>query len=332
MKFDERHLVQLAAVVEAGGVTEGAALLGTSQPAISRTLSIIEKRAGQPLFIAGRRPLQPTALGRQLAIHGKTILAASRKASETVASFRGGTSGRVRVGGVPFFMDAIISGVIASFQMQQPDIHFDQSYGHYNELVNSLLANEIDVAITPAGTQDISAELVFEPLISARNIVACNAAHPLLMKKKLTKADFVSCSWVAPLPGSPLMLDLTNILMTLGIGELAIRYAGGSLHSVVNYLAATQALAIMPLSVIHSLQQEMRITILPLNIPQPERMIGIVYRRQSDTDPVNRKFFTHLRANLINLARVVAKRDASIPWEYGPFMHVHYPDVYPPSA
>jgi DNA-binding transcriptional LysR family regulator len=332
MKFDERHLVQLAAVVEAGGVTEGAALLGTSQPAISRTLSIIEKRAGQPLFIAGRRPLQPTALGRQLAIHGKAILAASRKASETVASFRGGTSGRVRVGGVPFFMDAIISGVIASFQMQQPSIHFDQSYGHYNDLVNSLLANEIDVAITPAGTQDISSELVFEPLIQARNIVACNAAHPLLQKKKLTKADFISCSWVAPLPGSPLMLDLTNILMTLGIGELAIRYAGGSLHSVVNYLAATQALAIMPLSVIHSLQQEMRITILPLNIPQPERMIGIVYRRQSDTDPVNRKFFTHLRANLINLARVVARRDASIPWEYGPFMHAHYPEVYPPSA
>ena len=327
MKFDERHLVQLAAVVEAGGVTEGAALLGTSQPAISRTLSMIEKRVGEPLFVAGRRPLQPTALGRQLAIHGKAILAASRKASETVASFRGGTSGRVRIGGVPFFMDAVVSGIIASFQMQQPDILFDQSYGHYNELVSSLMANEIDVAVTPAGTQDISADLVFEPLIAARNVVACNAAHPLLTKKKLSKTDFVSCSWVAPLPGSPLMLDLTNILMTLGIGELAIRYAGGSLHSVINYIAATQALAIMPLSVIHSLQQDQRIAILPLNIPQPERMIGLVYRRQSDIDPVNRKFFTHLRANLINLARVVARHEASIKWEYGPFMHVQQPNL-----
>jgi DNA-binding transcriptional LysR family regulator len=322
MKFDERHLVQLAAVVEAGGVTEGAALLGTSQPAISRTLAMIEKRVGEPLFVAGRRPLQPTALGKQLAVHGKAILAASRKASETVASFRGGTSGRVRIGGVPFFMDAVVSGVIASFQMQQPNILFDQSYGHYNDLVSSLLANEIDVAVTPAGTQDISAELVFEPLIAARNVVACSAMHPLLMKKTLSKVDFVSCSWVAPLPGSPLMLDLTNILMTLGIGELAIRYAGGSLHSVINYLAATQALAIMPLSVIHSLQQDQRIAVLPLNIPQPERMIGLVYRRQSDMDPVNRKFFTHLRANLNNLARVVARHEASIKWEHGPFLHL----------
>jgi len=321
MKIDERHLVQLAAVVEAGGVTEAAALLGTSQPAISRTIAMLEKRVGEPLFIAGRRPLQPTALGRQLAIHGKAILSASRKASETLSSFRRGASGRVRIGGVPFFMDAIVSGIIASFQTMEPGIHFDQSYGHFNDLVSGLTANEIDLAVTPAGTQEISAELVFEPLIPARNVVACNAAHPLLTRRKLSRVDFLSYPWVAPLPGSPLMLDLTNILMTLGIGELAIRYAGGSLHSVINYLAATQALAIMPLSVIHSLNQDKRIAVLPLNIPQPERMIGIVYRRQSAIVPLNRKFVGHLRTNLENLSRIVARLEASMKWHHGPFMH-----------
>ena len=321
MKFDARHLMQLAAVVEAGGVTEGAALLGTSQPALSRTLAMLEKRVGEPLFVAGRRPLQPTALGRQLAIHGKAILAASRKASATAAGFRSGTAGRVRVGGVPFFMDAIASGIIASFHRQEPEVHIEQSYGHYNDLVSALLATTIDVAITPAGTQEISAELTFEPLIQARNVVACNAAHPLLLRKKMTKADFLSYPWVAPLPGSPLMLDLTNILMTLGIGELAIRYAGGSLHSVINYLAATQALAIMPLSVIHSLEADRRITVLPLSIPQPERMIGLVYRRRSAADPVNRKFIGHMRANLLNLNRLVTRLDAAVGWQHGPFMH-----------
>ena len=321
MKIDERHLLQLAAVVEAGGVTEGAALIGQSQPAVSRTLSMLEKRIGERLFVAGKRPLQPTALGRQLAIHGKTILAASRKATETVASFRGGGSGRMRVGGVPFFMDAIVSSVIAGFQVKEPGIHFDQSYGHYGDLINALTAGEIDLAVTPAGTQEISAELVFEPLIPARNVVACSAVHPLLGKKKLTKADFLAYPWVAPLPGSPLMLDLTNILLTLGISELAIRYAGGSLHSVLNYLAATKALAIMPLSVIRSLEQDNRVAILPLNIPQPERMIGMIYRRQSAIDPVNRKFITHLRANLENLSRVVARHEASVKWQFGPFMH-----------
>ncbi|MIL10253.1 LysR family transcriptional regulator, partial [Salmonella enterica subsp. enterica] len=63
MKLDERHLVQLAAVVQAGGVTEGAALIGMTQPALSRTLAVLEQRIGEALFVRGKRPLQPTPLG-----------------------------------------------------------------------------------------------------------------------------------------------------------------------------------------------------------------------------------------------------------------------------
>jgi hypothetical protein len=66
--------------------------------------------------------------------------------------------------------------------------------------------------------------------------------------------------------------------------------------------------------------KKLHIAALPLGIPQPERMIGIVYRRSSANDPVNRKYFGHLRANMQNLSRVVAKRDAAIAWQVGPFM------------
>jgi len=53
MKIDERHLIQLAAVVKTGGVTEGAALLGLAQPAVSRTLSMLEKRPAAAADAAG---------------------------------------------------------------------------------------------------------------------------------------------------------------------------------------------------------------------------------------------------------------------------------------
>ena len=122
MRIDEKHLAQLAAVVEAGGVTEGANLLGLSQPAVSRTLSTLEKRLGEPLFLPGRRPLVPRVLGQQIAAHGRMILEAGRKASEAIVSFQAGSAGTVRIGGVPFFMDAFISRMIGQFQMQEPDI------------------------------------------------------------------------------------------------------------------------------------------------------------------------------------------------------------------
>ena len=162
MKIDERHLVQLAAVVQAGGVTEGAAMLGLTQPAVSRTLSMLEKRLGEPLFLKGRRPLQPTPLGRALADHGQAMLAASRKASQLVDSFRQGQSGVVRVGGTPFFMDALISGMIADFQRSQSDIRIDQSYGYLPELRAALHADRIDLAICPIDILDEGSGLTFQ--------------------------------------------------------------------------------------------------------------------------------------------------------------------------
>ena len=62
MKIDPRHLELLAAIVDHGGLTEGAAALGKSQPSASRSLRNLEARLSMALFVPGRRPLQPTEL------------------------------------------------------------------------------------------------------------------------------------------------------------------------------------------------------------------------------------------------------------------------------
>ncbi|MEM6422898.1 MAG: LysR family transcriptional regulator, partial [Pseudomonadota bacterium] len=44
MRIDPSHLEMLYAIVERGGLTEGAELLGKSQPSVSRSLSMLEER------------------------------------------------------------------------------------------------------------------------------------------------------------------------------------------------------------------------------------------------------------------------------------------------
>ncbi|MCJ8149637.1 LysR family transcriptional regulator [Shinella sp. H4-D48] len=320
MKIVEAHLVQLAAVIETGGVTEAAAMLGMTQSAVSRTLSILEKRIGEPLFVSGRRPMQPTPLGEQLGQQGKAILASSRKAMEIVRSFKSGSSGRVRIGGVPFFMDAVVSPMIASFQRGEPGIMVYQSYGNYPDLVAELDSGQIDLAVTPTGSVDLRADLHFEPILTARNVLTCGAGHPLVRKRTLATEDIVNYPWIAPLPGSPLVLDLHNILLTLGLAEVSLRYAGGSLLSVVNYLAGTDALAILPHSVVHAFRGENKISIIPLDIPQPERVLGVMTRKKPYSNPAGRKFLGHMRREFAELRRAVEKHEKTIQWVQGPFM------------
>ncbi len=200
MKLNERHLMQLAAVVDAGGISEGAALLGMTQSAVSRSLSMLEDRVGQPLFVPGRRPAQPTALGSQLAIHGRAMLTAARRAADAVQGHLKGTSGLVRVGGVPFFMDALISQMIAQFHLEEPEVRVHQSYGNLPELVSGLDAGLIDLGIVPIGSTHPGSHYDFTELLPGRNIVACRVGHPLLRRPRPQASDLAAYPWIAPLP------------------------------------------------------------------------------------------------------------------------------------
>jgi DNA-binding transcriptional LysR family regulator len=314
MKLDERHLVQLAAVVLAGGVTEGANLIGVTQPAISRTIAQLEKRLGEPLFHRGRRPLRPTPLGRALADHGQAILAAARGASAIVEGFRKGGTGVVRVGGTPFFMDALISGMIAEFQNGAPDIRVEQSYGYLPELRAAINAERIDLAICPIDVLEEGSGMLFQEILPGRNVVACRATHPLLIKRRPKAAELLDYPWIGPPPGSPLFADLRSLVLSLGATEIKIRYSGGSLTSAVNYMKASDALTLLPHSVVFAFRQEKAITALPFKIPHPERALGLLRRADALRAPAVEAFAAHIRRSFDNLKHLIKRHEQAVVW------------------
>lgn len=295
MRLNERHLMQLAAVIDAGGVSEGALMLGLTQPAVSRSLSMLEARLGEPLFVRSRRSLHPTPLAAQLAAQGRIILSASRQASETVQGFVRGTKGVVRIGGLPFFMDALISAIAGSFQSKEPQISIQQSYLNFPEAMVALDADQLDIGIVAVNEPVGQMNYDFIKLLPGRNIVAARAGHPLTLQRMISVQDFAAYPWVAPLPGSPLLSDLQVIHNSLGINDLNIRYAGGTLLSVMNFLNHTDALAVLPFSVVQATSDAFRIVALPLDIPQAERSIGILRRAKSQRRAAADRFTQHIQ-------------------------------------
>lgn len=306
--------MQLAAVIDTGGVSEGAALLGMTQSAVSRSLSMLEARVNEPLFIKGRRPLQATALGNQLAIHGRAILTASRRASDAVEGHIKGTNGLVRVGGVPFFMDALVSQMIAQFHLEAPEITVQQSYGNLPDLVSSLDAGLIDLGIVPIGSAHPGSAYDFVEILPGKNVVACRTKHPLLKRPRPQATELAAYPWIAPLPGSPLMSDLQMILLSIGVSELNVRYSGGSLMSVINFLAESDALAVLPFSVVFALRRENRVSVLPFEIPQPNRSLGILRRFDAPSSPTADRFTQHIIGVFENLKHTIKRHENAVVW------------------
>ncbi|MBL8576547.1 MAG: LysR family transcriptional regulator [Mesorhizobium sp.] len=314
MKLDERHLIQLAAVVQSGGVTEGAASIGMAQPAVSRTLALLERRLGEPLFLKGRRPLQPTPLGRSLAELGNTMLQASRRASEVVESFHQGRTGVVRIAGTPFFMDALISEVVAEFQTINPEIRIEQTYAYLPALQAALHAGQIDLAICPIDILDEGSGLTFDEILPGRNVIACRSTHPLLMRRKARTSELLDYPWIAPPPGSPLLTDLRSLLLSLGATEIKVRYSGGSLTSTMTYLKGTDALTILPHGVVFAFRKEGAVTALPVKIPHPERALGLLRLAAAPRAPAVEAFAQHVSQNFRNLRHLIKRHEQAVIW------------------
>ncbi|MGR6429746.1 LysR family transcriptional regulator [Rhizobium sp. PAMB 3182] len=314
MKIEEKHLVQLAAVVKAGGVVEGATLLGLTQPAVSRTLAILEKRVGEPLFVKGRRPLMPTPLGRELAQHGMAVITASRKASEAIDSFRLGRSGVVRIGGTPYFMDGLIAGMAADFQTGHPDVRIEQSYGYIQDLKSGLTSGQLDLAICPIDLLDEGSGLIAQEILPGRNVIACRVTHPLLISRKLRPAALLDYPWIAPPPTSPLLADLHSLLLSLGATEAKIRYSGGSLMNVVNYLKGSDALTILPHSTVFSMRNDRSITALPVQIPHPERALVLLRQKDAARMPAVENFAKHIAHRFEELKHLIKRHEQAVVW------------------
>lgn len=296
MKIDSEHLEILAQVIQHGGLTEGAAAVGKSQPSVSRTMALLEARVGAPLFVPGRRPLRPTDLGTRLARLGSRIHACNREASAIVDNYRCGRVGRLRISGTPFFMDGVVAPLIAEFQVKNPDVAIEQSYGYADALLTGLRNETLDIALVPLRPEQRPADMTFTPLIAGRNVIACRAEHPLTRTKSITAADLAQFSWIAPPPDSPLHRDLQSVMKSFGLQDFRVAFSGGTYASIVSLLTGSDTLTVLPASVVAMTGRTSGMVALSLRIEHPDRTLGIVSPTARAMDPALRRLCDFLSA------------------------------------
>lgn len=283
-------------IVEKGGLTEGADTLGKSQPSVSRSMALLEERIGLPLFEPGRRPLRPTELGASLARLGARIRMANQEASLLVRRYRQGVAGRMRVGGSPIFMDGVVATMIADFQRQHAEVQIDQSYGYLDTLEAGLRNGGLDLAILPLHPSLVPVGMAFVPLLSGRNVIAARAGHPLTRVKAITLADIAPYAWIAPPANSPLYRDLQRALKSIGQEEFRVNFSGGTLASIQSVLTGSDALTVLPYSVVFLSRRTVPLEALPLKIDHPDRQLGLLTASDRQGPPAVRHFAGFLEA------------------------------------
>lgn len=173
MDYEYPRLSQLAYLREverSGSLTAAAERLGVSQPALSQSLSDLERRLGVPLFErAGRRRVL-TEAGREAVVAAAEVFERLDVLRDDLQARARGEVGSLRVGMIDAASLYLLPNAIRAFRERYPEVDLHLIVDSSEVLLRQLRAFEVDVAFVVGPLQDdlVGVVVVEEPLFIYR--------------------------------------------------------------------------------------------------------------------------------------------------------------------
>ncbi|CAL9418001.1 HTH-type transcriptional regulator BenM [Actinosynnema sp. ALI-1.44] len=181
MNVELRHLRALAAIGDEGTITDAAAALHVSQPALSRTLDQLEQRLGTRLVERTTRSLALTDAGRRLWEHAHRLLA---QLDDALAEAAAGPR-PLRVGFGWAALGRHTLPLLRGWRAARPDTPV--RVRRCDDPEQALRKGEVDIAFMRTTPSDTG--LASRVLYRERRIAAVPHANPLADKGVLHLAD-----------------------------------------------------------------------------------------------------------------------------------------------
>jgi LysR family nitrogen assimilation transcriptional regulator len=165
--MDLRQLEYFVHVVELGGFSRAARVLGVAQPAISRQVRGLEVELRQSLLVRNGRGATPTQAGKRLLLHARGILQQVDRARLDVDESRSVSVGKVVVGLAPTLARHLTLPVVRQFRHDHPRASLSIVEALSSTILDMLAAGRVDVGLvynpSPGPAFEVST-LLEEPL------------------------------------------------------------------------------------------------------------------------------------------------------------------------
>lgn len=295
-----RSLQHVAAVGRLRSFGRAAEALGLSQPALSKSIRLLEKALGVPLFERSHRGVDPTT-------YGEILLAASgpmlRHMDEVVAEIRrtqGLEAGSIRIGAGPFAMELSVASAALRLARRHPGIQLRVVQGGWDALTLDVASGALDVAVAEIAAAEQTPGLEVERIGAHDGTFYCRAGHPLLSGPRLSFQDVATFSLaMSPLPariatfferhGSAGRVDPTTGLFqpAVTVNEVAL---------MKRAVRETDAVSWAPAVLIADEVRQGAFVPLPLEADWARLNYGIIRRADKPVTPAVAAFLSEVRS------------------------------------
>lgn len=172
-----RHLENFLALYKSLNMHVAAEARNISQPALTKSLKLLENEVGAPLFHRTPRGLEPTAAGTKLHLYARQIDQAARFAGIDLKETQ--ESGHLNIGIGPVLAVSTFPPVLTAFHRAHPGLSITVETGISSHLIEGLARETYDFIVTALPADPIPKTMTSFPLYKSNMVPIGRTGHPL---------------------------------------------------------------------------------------------------------------------------------------------------------
>lgn len=244
--MDLRRLEHLRRAAEAGSLSAAAAQLGLSQPALTKSVRLLEDEVGVPLLERRARGVVSTRYGEALLRRTHRVGALLEDALREIAALRGDAEDEVAIGAGPTWLREALPEVIADAIRDRPGLRVRVEAGFDDGLLRSLRTGSLDAVVAELPPAEEAADLDLLPLTTDDLVVVCRHDHPLARTKgPVAPARLVGLPWALAPRGSRARTRLSALFGARDLPAPAPALETASTALLLRFLATSDGLGFL---------------------------------------------------------------------------------------
>jgi len=296
------HLRAVEAIIAQRSLLKAAALLGITQPALTRTVQELEEITGQRLFDRLPRGVRPTEAGTALGQAAHRIRAELRRLDDELDRLADPGRGTVALGTLPVAATGVLPGALTRLKTEHPGIRVRLEQGRTEELLPKLAAGEIDLIVGRLYEPTIADGFPREPLWEEPISILARAGHPVFTQEPVTLEALREYDLVLPTVSQRVGQETESFLSLLRLTP-ASSLRSSSYGFIREMLHATDLISVMPRLMMAGDLLRGTLRVVPLPVPAPPRPAGIILPRGRPLPPAAQAFLGCLRAYVAEIGQ-----------------------------
>ena len=292
-ELTSRQLQTVVALAEYESFIAAAALLRTSQPAVTRTVKHVEEVLGVRLFERSTRSVQITPAGKEFVGVATRVLNDLRITINSMRELSDQRRGQVIISSIMSVANGKLPGLLSAYRNDHPGIELHVRDGVHGTVIEDVRSGTADFGITYA--DDLTDPFAAVSVGQEEFTVVLPRRHPLAKKQSLSLSDLKDLPLVSLPSDSRTRRLIDGAASSLGF-SLKHAVTVSQFATMLGFVRAGVGLAIAPKSGVTSFLGKELCAVPVRGRPLP-RELGIITLKEREPSPAASGLMSLIKAS-----------------------------------